>query len=89
MHVLLVSLDIAGFLTSVVAILVARRAASASYTFGFQRAQTLGAFASIAMVWIMTGFLVAEAIERIRNPSWVDGPIMFGTAAFGLLINIM
>ncbi len=79
----------AGFLTSVVAILVSRRAASSTFTFGFQRAQTLGAFASIAMVWLMTAFLVWEAIQRIKNPEEIDGKIMFITAAFGLLINLM
>ncbi len=71
------------------AILVSRRAASAAFTFGFQRAQTLGAFASIAMVWLMTAFLVWEAVERIRKPEEIDGKIMFITAVFGLIINLV
>lgn len=81
--------DIAGFFTSVVAIIVARRMASRNYTFGFQRAQTLGAFASVAFVWILTVYLVIEAIDRIYNPVEINGKWMFFIALFGIFVNIM
>ena len=59
------------------------------YTFGFQRAQTLGALASVAFVWIITVYLVYEAIERIKNPEIINGKLMFLIALFGTIVNIM
>jgi solute carrier family 30 (zinc transporter), member 2 len=56
--------DLAGFLVSIVAILLARRSATARLTFGFQRAEVIGAVASVLLMWGLTGFLLAEAVER-------------------------
>lgn len=63
--------------------------ATKTFTFGFQRAQTLGALASIAFVWIITVYLVFEAIERIKSPVPINGKIMFFIALFGVAVNIM
>lgn len=84
-----IPLDVAGFFTSIVAVLVARRQASHQYSFGFQRAQSIGAFASMALVWMLTIYLIIEAIERIRNPEEIDGKIMFFVALLGLAVNIV
>jgi len=37
----------------------------------------LGALASVAFVWMITAYLVFEAIERIKNPESIDGRLMF------------
>lgn len=79
----------AGFLTSVVAILISRRSATSNYTFGFQRVQTLGALASIAFVWLITSYLVIEAIDRIKNPENINGKMMFFIALFGVAVNVV
>ncbi len=81
--------DVAGFLTSIVAIIISRRSANIKYTFGFQRAQTLGALLSIAFVWVVTAYLVMEAIDRIKNPEVINGKFMFFIALFGVGVNIM
>ena len=61
--------DLAGFIVSIVAILLARRSATARLTFGFQRAEVIGAVASVLLIWGLTGFLLAEAVERcVRCP---------------------
>ena len=65
-------------------ILISRRSANVKYTFGFQRAQTLGALASMVFVWIITACLVFEAIHRIKHPANINGKFMFFTALFGL-----
>lgn len=71
------------------AIIISRRSASSKYTFGFQRAQTLGALISVAFVWIITAYLVLEAIERIRKPEPINGKFMFFTALFGVIVNLV
>lgn len=82
-------IDIAGFLTSVVAIIISKKSANSKYTFGFQRAQTLGALASVAFVWLITAYLVIEAINRIKKPENVNGKFMFFIALFGVAVNIV
>jgi zinc transporter 2 len=49
----------------------------------------VGAFASIALIWFLTIWLIYEAIERVIHPEEVNGVIMVITASFGLLINIV
>lgn len=84
-----IALDVAGFLTSIIAIIISRKAANFKYTFGFQRAQTLGALASVAFVWVITAYLVFEAIERIKSPEQINGRLMFFIALFGTIVNIV
>ena len=56
--------DLAGFIVSIIAILLARRSATARLTFGFQRAEVIGAVASVLLIWGLTGYLLAEAVNR-------------------------
>lgn len=39
----------------------------------FARAEVLGALISVVTIWMVTGMLVAEAVNRILNPTDVDG----------------
>ena len=57
-------------------------------TYGYHRLQVLAAFVNslillAAVLWI--GF---EAIQRLRSPAPVAGPLMLGVAGAGLLVNI-
>ena len=56
------------FLVSVLALILSGREANAEYSFGYHRAEVLGAVASIFVVWLMTGILVWEAITRLITP---------------------
>lgn len=58
-------------------------------SFGFHRAEVVGALLSVALVWMLTGYLIMEAIDRINNPQEINGPVMFGVAFLGLVVNVM
>jgi len=58
-------------------------------TFGFHRAEILGALVSVLLIWVLTGVLVYEAVDRIQNPTDVDGKLMFIVASAGLGVNIV
>lgn len=81
--------DVAGYAISLMAIHWAKRPATPRLSYGYQRAEILGALGSLALIWALTGYLVMEAIERIRYPTIIDGPIMFATAFLGLLVNLI
>ncbi|KAG9404860.1 hypothetical protein AC1031_005071 [Aphanomyces cochlioides] len=86
--------DIAGFCISLFAIWIQTLPASSKMTFGFHRAEILGAIVSVLVIWVLTGFLVYAALERFQdaiseNPKeLVDGKLMFIVACIGLVVNL-
>lgn len=81
--------DVLGFGISVVSIHIARIPASRRMSFGYHRAEVIGALLSISIIWGLTAWLLSEAIHRIIHPSDVDGQIMVITAVAGLVGNII
>jgi zinc transporter 2 len=80
--------DLTGFAISVVSLYISQRPATSEMSFGYHRAEIIGAIISVALIWGLTIWLVFEAVLRIVNPVPVDGFIMLITAIFGLLCNI-
>lgn len=81
--------DLSGFLISIFAIMIGQKPANKIFTFGYHRAEVLGALTSVITIWILTGFLIKEAIDRLANPSPIDSKIMLITSIFGLLCNLV
>ena len=72
---------------SVISLKIAQKPPSALLSFGFHRAEILGALLSIIIIWGLTVWLLVEAIVRLISPSSVDGLIMLLTAIGGLVGN--
>ncbi|MGK5084735.1 cation diffusion facilitator family transporter [Bdellovibrionota bacterium FG-1] len=68
---------------------LARRPSSDTMSFGYHRAEILGALASGLTIWIIAGFLIYEAVLRMQEPPEVKGPIVFVIAVIGLLANLV
>eukprot|EP00239_Pterosperma_sp_CCMP1384_P009695 CAMPEP_0197864946 /NCGR_PEP_ID=MMETSP1438-20131217/43378_1 /TAXON_ID=1461541 /ORGANISM="Pterosperma sp., Strain CCMP1384" /LENGTH=471 /DNA_ID=CAMNT_0043483329 /DNA_START=254 /DNA_END=1669 /DNA_ORIENTATION=- len=81
--------DLAGYMIGIFALWASSKKATSRSTFGYHRAEVLGALISIAIVWLATGVLVYEAVQRIITPEVVDGRIMFYVALGGLGINFV
>jgi len=81
--------DLAGFLISIFALWLATRPATSRLSFGFHRAEILGALISVLLIWVLTGILVYEACWRLAHPEDVDGKIMFIVATAGLVCNFV
>lgn len=79
--------DIAGFLISLFAITWSRKRASGAMSYGYHRAEILGALLSISLVWALTFYLLVEAVDRLRHPVAIDGRIMMIVAGLGVLVN--
>lgn len=81
--------DFFGFIISMVSIWLATRPATGKPTFGYLRAEVIGALCSIFLIWGLTVVLVYEATERIINKAKVDNPlIMLIVAGIGLVSNL-
>lgn len=81
--------DLAGFLISIFALWLAKKEPTSRLSFGFHRAEILGALVSVVLIWILTGVLVYEASYRIMHPEDVDGKVMFIVASAGLGVNLL
>lgn len=81
--------DLLGFLISIVSIYISRRKATAQMSFGYHRAEVIGALVSVCIIWGLTLWLLYEASKRIMNPGEVNGFIMLLTAIIGFIFNIV
>ena len=81
--------DVAGFLISYFAIYMGSRPSNHHMSFGYHRAEILGALASIMLIWGIIIYLFIEAIHRIVHPEKIDGKIMLITAIVGLVCNFI
>ena len=81
--------DVAGFVISFMAIYLTRKPATLQHTYGYHRADVIGALGSILIIWGLLVWLLSEAVKRLMNPQEINGEIMLITAIFGLGCNIM
>lgn len=81
--------DALGLAISLVAIKVAQRDADRKYTFGYGRAEVLGALASLAFVYAVTGWLVVAATCRFFAPPEIMSDLMLGVSVCCLVFNLV
>jgi len=80
--------DAAALLFALAANVVARRPPSQRHSYGLARAEVIAAFVnSLAMLAIVLWIFV-ESIERLRQPTPVNGVSVFVIAFIGLLLNL-
>lgn len=79
--------DVVGLGIALAAQRLAMRPATARHTYGFQRAEVLGALANAIVIGAATAWIVYEAIGRLREPQSVEGGGLLLVAAAGLSIN--
>ncbi|VDM74985.1 unnamed protein product [Strongylus vulgaris] len=82
--------DFASMLISLFSIYIATKKPSQRMSFGFYRAEVLGAFFSVFLIWIVTGVLVVMAIMRMINRDYeIDSTVMAITATIGVCVNLI
>jgi len=82
--------DFGSFMISLFAIWVAARPKSQRLSFGWHRAEVLGAVVSVLMIWLITGVLVYMAALRIINDDYdINAPVMLITSSIGVAFNII
>jgi cobalt-zinc-cadmium efflux system protein len=82
-------MDVGALLLSLFAYWITRRPSTPSMSFGYHRAEILGAVVSGLLIWLVSGLLIYEAILRLRNPPEVQGAWVFGVALVGLAANLL
>jgi cobalt-zinc-cadmium efflux system protein len=80
--------DVAALGLSLFCMSMARRPPTSKRTYGYHRMEILAALANGAALVTISAFVLAEAVQRLRQPAVVDAPAMMGIAVGGLLVNL-
>jgi Co/Zn/Cd efflux system component len=59
-------------------------------SFGFHRAEVIGALSSVLLIWVVTAVLFYMAVLRVVNPDFdLDTTIMLISSSIGIVVNVM
>lgn len=67
---------------------IATRPADEKRTYGYQRAEVLGALANALFLLAVVGYVLFDAVQRFQDPRPIDATIVVGVGAVGLLANL-
>ena len=63
--------------------------ATVERTFGYQRAEILASLANALVLWVIAGWLLFEAYQRLTGGSEVQAGLMLAIATSGLVVHIV
>ncbi|XP_015505906.1 zinc transporter 8 [Parus major] len=82
--------DLTSFLISLFSLWLTSKPPTKQLTFGWHRAEILGALMSMIIVWMVTGVLIYLACVRLLHPDYdIDATVMLITSVCAVLTNIL
>jgi cobalt-zinc-cadmium efflux system protein len=81
--------DAFSILIAVIAFKIGNKKASVKYTYGFKRAEIIGGFVNLILLFISGCYLLAEGIERLINPQQIDGLLIIWISVLALIIDAL
>ncbi|XP_022603002.1 zinc transporter 8 [Seriola dumerili] len=82
--------DFTSFIISLLSLWLSSRPATHRLSYGWHRAEILGALLSVFTIWLVTGVLVYLAVERLISDDYeIEGTIMLITSGCAVLANII
>jgi cobalt-zinc-cadmium efflux system protein len=79
--------DIAALCLGMLTLWISTRPASSAKTYGYLRAEILGALLNGLFLWVLVVFIWIEAFGRLRNPRPVSGLAVMTIAIVGICVN--
>jgi len=79
--------DVLSLIFSFIAHKLSKRKATASYTFGYKRAELLAAFINSATLIIVAVYLIYEAVLRFSNPIEIGSGLVIWLSLLGIVFN--
>jgi cobalt-zinc-cadmium efflux system protein len=81
--------DVGSIALALVAMRLASRPASGSYTYGLKRAEILSAQANGLTLLLLSVWFIVEAIQRLIHPPIVEGVLVTVVAVVGIGVNVL
>lgn len=79
--------DIAALCLGLLTLWISTRPARGGKTYGYQRAEILGALFNGLFLWVLVIFIWIEAVGRLHNPPAVHGLTVMAIALVGIAVN--
>jgi cobalt-zinc-cadmium efflux system protein len=79
--------DAAAIGLALFAMWIASRPGSYSRTFGFYRTEVIAALLNALALWLVAAWIFFEAYQRFFQPPEIQGTLVLGVGAVGLLVN--
>ena len=80
--------DVAGLLLALFAIAIAERPATPRHTYGLYRVEIIAAMVNAGLLLGISGYVMFEAVARLRAPLAVASRPMLVVAVLGLFVNV-
>lgn len=80
--------DAFSILIAIIAFKIGTKKASEKYSFGFKRAETIGGFVNLVLLFISGIYLFFEGTSRIINPASIDGKTIIYVSILALIIDL-
>lgn len=79
--------DAFSILIAVIAFKIGRKKADNRYTYGFKRAEIIGGFVNLILLFISGMYLLIEGVGRIITPEPIEGEIIIWVSVLALIID--
>src|SRR5215467_6716858 len=79
--------DIAALCLGMLTLWISTRPASSAKTYGYLRAEILGALLNGLFLWLLVVFIWIEALARLRHPHQVAGLPVMAISIVGICVN--
>ena len=79
--------DAFSILIAVIAFKIGKKKASKKYTYGFKRAEVIGGFVNLILLFISGIYLLIEGSARLINPQPIEGYVIIWISVLALIID--
>jgi len=81
--------DAFSILIAIIAFKIGHKKATPKYTYGFKRAEVIGGFVNLILLFISGVYLVFEGFERLLYPCHIDGWLIIWISVLALIIDAL
>lgn len=81
--------DAFSILIAVIAFKIGRKKADKHYTYGFKRAETIGGFVNLILLFVAGVYLAVEGIMRFIQPETIEGRVIIWVSVLALMVDAM
>ena len=80
--------DAFSILIAVIAFKIGKKKANNKYTYGFKRAEIIGGFVNLILLFISGLYLIVEGCSRLISPEPIEGEIIVWVSILALIVDV-
>lgn len=81
--------DALSILIAVIAFKIGQHKATEKYTYGFKRAEIIGGFVNLVLLFVSGWYLLIEGVARLINPISISGGVIVVVSVFALIVDAL